>query len=158
MSQTDVLVTDFSSCYNDFLALNRPIIFYAFDYEDYLIHDRDYYWKYDKINAGYTCKSKDEFTNALMNVSKDFQDTLHQSGRLQMREIYFDHEVEMGTTREKLTSLIGQLIDGTYTPYDWTKNNDARIRPKENRQKYHVPIHAYDIGNAHFFLYFQSST
>lgn len=121
LSQTDVLVTDFSSCYNDFLALNRPIIFYAFDYEDYLIHDRDYYWKYDKINAGYTCKSKDEFTNALMNVSKDFQDTLHQSGRLQMREIYFDHEVEMGTTREKLTSLIGQLIDGTYTPYDWTK-------------------------------------
>lgn len=120
LSQTDVLVTDFSSCYNDYLALNRPIIFYAYDYDEYLRNERDYYWKYDKIKAGYTCKSKDEFTYALKAVTQDFNDTVHQLGRTQMHEVYFDKDIEMGTTREKLTSLIVQLINGTYTPHDWS--------------------------------------
>ena len=119
LSQTDVLVTDFSSCFNDYLALNRPIIFYAYDYDDYLKNERDYYWKYDKIDAGYTCQNKADFSKAIANIISDMNDSVHESGRKKMREVYFDKEVEMGTTRKVIATKIDQLIKGVYTPFDW---------------------------------------
>lgn len=122
LSQTDILVTDFSSCYNDFLALNRPIVFYAYDYEEYLSKDRDYYWKYDKITAGYTVKDKCTFNNVINILTNDWTDAIHEDGRKAMREIYFDPNVEMGSSREKLKIVITELINGTYKPFNWDLN------------------------------------
>lgn len=122
LAQSDILVTDFSSCFNDYLALNRPIIFYAYDYDEYMLNERDYYWKYDKINAGYTARSKEDFTNALLGLSADWCDTKHSKGREEMRKLYFDDEVEMGASREKLRKIIDQLIEGSYKPYNWERN------------------------------------
>lgn len=121
LTQADVLVTDFSSCFIDYLALDRPIIYYAYDYDDYMEKERDYYWKYDKITAGFTTKAKEDFSKALDAVTTDWKDSSHTDGRKEMREVYFDPEVEMGTTREKLMGIMEQLIEGTYVPYDWSK-------------------------------------
>lgn len=119
LAQTDILVTDFSSCYIDFMPLDRPIVFYAYDYDEYLANERDYYWKYEKITAGYKTKNKHDFTKALESLSEDWQDTKHIEGRNRMKFNFFDKEVEMGTTREKLKNIIDQLINGTYQPVDW---------------------------------------
>lgn len=119
LSQTDILITDFSSCFNDFLALNRPIVFYAYDYDEYLKNERDYYWKYEKIDAGYTAKDKSKLNDVLIELSRDWSDKEHLEGRIKMRRVYFDDDVEMGTSREKLCGIIGQLINGTYIPFDW---------------------------------------
>lgn len=119
LAQSDALVTDFSSCYNDYLALNRPIIFYAFDYEHYIENDRDYYWKYDKIEAGFTSTTKEGFTEALKAIVTDWNDTLHEKGRLAMRGLYFDKSVEMGTSRKKHVEIITDLINKTYVPFNW---------------------------------------
>lgn len=121
LTQSDVLVTDFSSCFIDYLTLDRPIIYYAYDYDEYMAKERDYYWKYDKITAGYTTKTKGDFNKALDSVTKDWVDVEHKEGRKTMREVYFDPEVEMGTTREKLMGIMEELIEGTYVPYDWSK-------------------------------------
>ena len=121
LTQADVLVTDFSSCFIDFLALDRPIIFYAFDYDEYMENERDYYWKYDKITGGFTTKTKDEFMMALGSITNDWTDSYHSGGRKLMREQYFDPDVEMGNTRAKLMGIMEQLIEGTYVPFDWTK-------------------------------------
>lgn len=119
LAQTDILITDFSSCFNDYLALNKPIVFYAYDYDEYMSNERDYYWKYEMINAGYTAKTKDEFMSALSCLSKDWSDNKHATGRNDMRRLYFDDDVEMGTSREKLCGIIDQLIEGTYVPFNW---------------------------------------
>lgn len=37
---TDILITDYSSCAGDFAYLNRPIILYQDDYDDYVQNDR----------------------------------------------------------------------------------------------------------------------
>lgn len=120
LAQSDVLVTDFSSCFNDYLALNRPIVFYAYDYDDYMANERDYYWKYDMIAAGYTAKSNGELVAALKALSSDWSDSKHENGRKEMRRFYYDDDVEMGRTREKVCDIMGQLINGTYKPFDWT--------------------------------------
>ncbi len=128
LAQSDVLVTDFSSCFIDFLALNRPILFYAYDYDDYMANERDYYWKYDMIDGGYTSKDYRDFLLSLFELSKDWKDTIHNNGRLEMRRMYFDDDVEMGTSREKLCHVIDQMINGSYEPYDWsTKKNQSAL-------------------------------
>lgn len=121
LAQSDVLVTDFSSCFIDFLALQRPILFYAYDYDDYMENERDYYWKYDMIKGGYTAKDKTAFIRAMYDLSEDWNDTKHEEGRRSMRRLYFDDEVEMGTSRKKIATIIREMINGSYVPFDWSK-------------------------------------
>ena len=44
LEQTSVLVTDFSSIFFDFIFLNRPIIFYVPDYDEYIKCERELYF------------------------------------------------------------------------------------------------------------------
>lgn len=56
----DILITDYSSVYFDYLLLNRPIIFTPFDYEEYLEKDRELYDEYEKVTPGPLSYSWDE--------------------------------------------------------------------------------------------------
>lgn len=56
----DVLLTDYSSIYFDYLLLDRPIIFTPFDYENYLKEDREFYYDYDKVTPGSKAKNWNE--------------------------------------------------------------------------------------------------
>jgi CDP-glycerol glycerophosphotransferase (TagB/SpsB family) len=49
---TDALITDYSSIYFDFLLLDRPVIFFPYDFENYVTRERGLYFDYDKILAG----------------------------------------------------------------------------------------------------------
>lgn len=63
----DYLITDYSSCYIDYLLLNRPIIFYAYDFQHYLLDDREMYFEYEKVTPG--SKAYD-FTSFLVAFEK----------------------------------------------------------------------------------------
>ena len=51
----DILITDYSSVYFDFLLSEKPIIFFPFDYEDYIKSDRELYYNYDEVTPGPKC-------------------------------------------------------------------------------------------------------
>lgn len=53
LSQTDILISDFSSIYFDFLTTGRPILFYIPDEEDYK-QERGLYFSLDELPAPYT--------------------------------------------------------------------------------------------------------
>lgn len=65
LMDTDLLITDYSSTYIDYLLLNRPIVFYNFDYEDYLANDRGMYYEYDYVTPGYKAKNFDQLLEEL---------------------------------------------------------------------------------------------
>jgi CDP-glycerol glycerophosphotransferase (TagB/SpsB family) len=81
----DILVTDYSSVYFDYLLLNRPVIFAVFDYESQL-NVRSFRFPFDEISAGpKVCNwpelnknmrdilsGKDEWEDARVNVNKRF--------------------------------------------------------------------------------------
>lgn len=73
----DILITDYSSCYIDHLLLDRPQIFYCFDLNDYLAHDRGMYEEYKPNIPGPICSDKEtlccEIEDALNGVDK-FED------------------------------------------------------------------------------------
>lgn len=60
MPSCDLLITDYSSIFFDFLLLDRPILFFAYDLESYLNHDRSMYFDYDSIIPGAKCRDYDE--------------------------------------------------------------------------------------------------
>lgn len=60
---SDVLITDYSSSAGDFALLDRPVILYASDYEEYLKHDRGLY--FDLADSPYYVA---ENQNSLLNI------------------------------------------------------------------------------------------
>jgi CDP-glycerol glycerophosphotransferase (TagB/SpsB family) len=61
----DVLITDFSSIFFDFLLSEKPIIMAPFDYEHYMKNDRELYYDYKDVSPGPICLSWKEVINEL---------------------------------------------------------------------------------------------
>ena len=85
LDAADILVTDYSSCYIDYLFLDRPIIFYAYDYEKYMETDRQLYFDYDYATPGPKCKNYDEFRSELIMIldgEDNYKDKRTEIGKL----------------------------------------------------------------------------
>lgn len=59
----DMLITDYSSCYIDYLLLDRPILFYLYD--DYENKDNEVYFSPLDHNLGDICRTEDELLEAI---------------------------------------------------------------------------------------------
>lgn len=112
--QADIMISDYSASYVDFLLLDRPIIFYAYDLEKYQKNERGMYLKFNDINAGYKPVNKEELIDVLYKVTNDWKDNEHSSGRNALRELQFDKNITIGNTREKISSIIDSLLQGNY--------------------------------------------
>ena len=65
---TDILITDYSGVTYDFLITMRPIIFFAYDLDKYLM-ERGMYYDYETFVPGPIVKTGDELLIKLKNVS-----------------------------------------------------------------------------------------
>lgn len=63
----NILITDYSSIYIDFLLLKRPIIFLPYDKEKYL-SKRGFNFDYDKVTPGHKPETMNEFTGILEEI------------------------------------------------------------------------------------------
>ncbi|WEG13144.1 CDP-glycerol glycerophosphotransferase family protein [Pullulanibacillus sp. KACC 23026] len=61
---TDILITDYSSVCFEFALLNRPMIFYAYDVEEY-VEKRDFYYDYHKFIPGTLTRSTDDLIQVI---------------------------------------------------------------------------------------------
>ncbi len=103
---TDVLITDYSSCYIDYLLLNRPIIFYCYDYNEYLKQDREMYFEYDEVTPGDKAKNFDmliESIDKAINGNKEYLDDLKR-----VKNIFYSLE-NQGIVCHKLLEKIDKL-------------------------------------------------
>lgn len=89
MRYADVLVTDYSSVYFDYLLLDRPLVFFPFDEEQYLSEDRELYFDYDETTPGPKAESFEELLDHLGNAVAS-GDT-HAADRERVRVAFFDH-------------------------------------------------------------------
>jgi len=73
LKATDILITDYSSVYFDYLLLNRPIIFAPFDLEEYVQRDRELYYDYDEVTPGPKAKDWPEVLELIEQVMEKDQ-------------------------------------------------------------------------------------
>lgn len=116
--QADVLISDYSSCYIEYLTLNRPIVLYTYDLDNYLKNERGVCVKMNDNHVGYKPCSFNELLSDLTKISNDWTDEYNSTGRNDAKLRYFDPNVEIGTSRKVLSSLIPSIVSGTYH-YEW---------------------------------------
>ena len=61
----DLLITDYSSIFFDFLLTEKPVLFYPYDKDDYLANDRSMYDNYDMVTPGHIVCNFEEFYDKL---------------------------------------------------------------------------------------------
>jgi len=67
LKETNILITDYSSVYFDYLLLNRPIIFAPFDIEEY-IREEGLYYDYDEVTPGPKAKDWSEIFRLIREI------------------------------------------------------------------------------------------
>ncbi len=80
---SDVLITDYSGVYLDFLLLDRPIIHYAYDYEYYKKEDRGFKYDVKDVAGGVFVENNEDLIRELKhhledrNRSKNIRDNIN---------------------------------------------------------------------------------
>lgn len=65
LASTDILITDYSSCFFDYLILDRPIIHYLYDYDYYANKDRGLYYKKEEVVCGDVASDVEELLGCI---------------------------------------------------------------------------------------------
>ena len=91
LGAADMLITDYSSCFLDYLITDRPVIHYAYDYDYYKNKDRGLYYDIDEIAAGTVAATEEELISALEgNLAEDLETERRQ--RVRDRFITFESD------------------------------------------------------------------
>jgi CDP-ribitol ribitolphosphotransferase len=67
----DICISDYSSVAFEFAIMERPLIFFAYDLEDYL-DKRGMYYDYDEITPGPVCKTNEEMIDYIEHIDERF--------------------------------------------------------------------------------------
>lgn len=78
---SDMLVTDYSSSFFDYSVLERPIIFFAYDLENYRDNLRGFYLDYDRDLPGPTVETPEELFDSIEKAS-----SITDADRTRLRE------------------------------------------------------------------------
>lgn len=90
LAATDLLVTDYSSCFFDYLLLDRPIVHFLYDYEYYANKDRGLYFSWEEVVCGdVSFEEADLFDRIAANLA---QPDLHHELREQRRKKFLEYE------------------------------------------------------------------
>ena len=114
LSQADALVSDYSASYIEYLALDRPIILYAYDKDEFLAKERGLFIRLEDNTAGEVVENSEAFLNSIKRICDDWYDTSFAEGRKIARSLYFNDDVKSGEYRKSVKDIIDQLIVGAY--------------------------------------------
>lgn len=104
----DLLITDYSSIYFDYLCLDRPIIFFDYDREEYLRNSRELYFEYEEFTPGVKAKTMEQLFAAMNGIKdKKLEDEMKKK-RAAIFEKVFDKTI--GNASERLYQKIRKII------------------------------------------------
>ena len=90
---TDILITDYSSVIFDYSILKKPMIFYAYDLEEYMA-ERSFYYDYESFVPGPIVKTNDELLSAVKCIEEiDLNQVEEFSNRFFVNQGESDKEV-----------------------------------------------------------------
>jgi CDP-glycerol glycerophosphotransferase (TagB/SpsB family)/RNA-binding protein YhbY len=97
LKYTDILITDYSSVYFDFLLLNRSIIFFDYDKEEYEANMQGFLYDYEKFTPGVHVKSQEALQKALTSQDDPFK----ESREMLCRKLYAHKDTQSSKRIQK---------------------------------------------------------
>lgn len=102
----DVLITDYSSIYFDFLLTGKPIIFLPYDLDRYTVSDRQFYYKYEDVTPGPKARDWHDVSKILADL--DSMSSRWQQQYLQTLDRF--HQYKDGKSCERVVAAIQNLV------------------------------------------------
>jgi CDP-glycerol glycerophosphotransferase len=99
----DLLITDYSSIFFDFLYLNKPILFFPYDYDKYIREDRNLKYDYNWITPGPKFMRQKDLQLGMQEVLFSNQDE-YRHKRKTIFDISFSHK--SGSAAKHIMELI----------------------------------------------------
>ena len=88
---TDILISDYSGAYLDYLLLDRPIIHYVYDYEYYKNVDSGLYYDIEDFSAGFVAYTFEELIESLSSVLEGIDP--YKTKREYVKNKYMTYEI-----------------------------------------------------------------
>lgn len=108
LKYTDILITDYSSCYTDYLLLDRPVIFYCYDLDEYL--DKwDLNFDYDYVTPGPKTFDSDELIAELEKLLKG-QDE-YEAERQRVKRVFYAPENQGPVAQKQMEYIVNNIIN-----------------------------------------------
>ena len=101
---TDILLVDYSGTYDDFLLLDRPVVFTAFDIEDYQKEDQGFYEPFEDVAAGRIAKNWDEVLDGIEEAINE--PDKYKKKRKEVRDRYWDLSIQNGNSAKRVFEVI----------------------------------------------------
>jgi CDP-glycerol glycerophosphotransferase len=96
LDQLDILITDYSSIYFDFLHWNRPILFFPYDLEYYRDEDRGLIFDYEEFTPGPKVYSIGElqtfFLQSIEDIDHRYREEYSDKAELLKEKIFGDYK------------------------------------------------------------------
>ena len=97
LKYTDILITDYSSVYADFLLLNRPIIFFIYDHGSCSKMAHGYLYEFDEVSPGEKAYTQEELIACIRKIN-DGEDA-YEIDRQALKHQFFDHYDDQSSRR-----------------------------------------------------------
>ncbi|WP_419766225.1 MAG: CDP-glycerol glycerophosphotransferase family protein [Arcobacter sp.] len=87
LSLSDLLITDYSSIYFDYLLINKPILFFIYDKDIYLVEHGDFMLSFEEYTPGEKVENYVQLKNIIL---ESFSDKKFKKSRDNIKKIFFD--------------------------------------------------------------------
>jgi len=128
MVHCDMLITDYSGIFIDFMILNRPIIFYPYDYEHYVNSCRKLHYEYYEELPGPFAKKEYDLYEIIKNIGDIFNDSNYKNRYKKFLEEFI--EVKKNASKKVCDAAIKDLIGAVINKNDAKKDLLEKILEK----------------------------
>lgn len=111
--QAEVLISDYSACYIDYLLLNRPLMFYHYDIKDFEEKERHLYFDFGKLDICPIAYDKEGFMSVLEKICLSPADE-YSAKRNAFIPTYFANSPQKDG-RAKVKAILDKLIKQYYS-------------------------------------------
>ena len=99
---SDILITDYSSAMFDYSILDRPILLFTYDMDDYIKDIRGTYFNLEEFNPGTILFTSKEVEDAIINI--DETERRYRKDRIRFREKF--NQYENGNSSETIFNQV----------------------------------------------------
>ena len=97
LKYADILITDYSSVYADFLLLDRPIIFFIYDHGQCSKMAHGYLYEFDEVSPGEKAYNQDQLVECIQKINNGMDD--FDSERKALKKKFFDYDDAQSSAR-----------------------------------------------------------
>ena len=103
----DLMITDYSSIFVDYILQDKPVVFFPFDYDHYVNTERPLQFDYETVTPGRKCFSTKELTDEIKRQLVDNLDDYREERTEVLKKFY---DIVDGNSSKRIWDEIQKVL------------------------------------------------